>query len=285
MKLKQLHLQNYCGYRDTTYDFNTPQGVKPLVVFHGPNGCGKSTALQAIRSLACPWQYVGRKNDMLFRKITYHDDYDPTYAKFQTSPHPMRISGIFTEEGKDYEVVISSDGVEKNDLPRDRQFEYALWIDADHPMEMIRFQTDQEVMEQFLDMAHTVYGYPSSLKNEVEEYDSERQKYVTFLTDFIITKMSKMTREETRVHFKNMSAGEKKIATLIRMLCNPTNQNRYSIYLIDNCMMHIHWERHIRTVEKLQYSFPQKQFIMTTHSGTLIKALESSCTYDIRDYT
>ena len=42
IKLKSIHVKNYCGYRDTTFDFTYPHGdIKQLSCFYGPNGCGK----------------------------------------------------------------------------------------------------------------------------------------------------------------------------------------------------------------------------------------------------
>jgi predicted ATP-binding protein involved in virulence len=81
-----------------------------------------------------------------------------------------------------------------------------------------------------------------------------------------------------------MSAGEKKIATLIAGLCDPNYIDDTNIIIVDNVAMHIYFKRHVRMVEKLLELFSDKQFFLATHSGVLIDALDSGSLYDLEDY-
>ena len=96
--LKNLSLRNYCGYRSLDLDFLENNQVKNLSLFYGPNGTGKTTILTIIKSLAFPWQYVGRENDLIFRKMTFHKDYNPLMAAFVENKG-MRAEATFLVGG------------------------------------------------------------------------------------------------------------------------------------------------------------------------------------------
>ena len=67
-----------------------------------------------------------------------------------------------------------------------------------------------------------------------------------------------------------MSDGEKKIATLLRDLCNPIYIDDIDIILIDNAEQHIYKDRHYMLYDQLLEKFPTKQILMTTHSAVLV---------------
>jgi len=261
-KLKQLYLKNYCGYRETTFDFTRDDGsLKNIAVFCGSNGCGKSTLLDAINIIASASRYVTKDTSKLFRKITFHPDYDPTYAGFQTSSDPMQIIGIFSCSGEDKTVIIETDKVVRNDLsPKHNSYSYL--INADKESERRKFQLHSEMKDTFLELANTIYGYKVFMAQEnVDLYGSGE----SFYTNFIIEK-----ENGVKVHFKRMSDGESKIAKLISSLCNPLYMNGTDIITIDNIVMHIYKNRHAKTVKKILEMFPEKQFFITTHSPILV---------------
>ena len=92
------------------------------------------------------------------------------------------------------------------------------------------------------------------------------KRKVVFYQDFILDK------GDVKVHFKSMSDGERKIATLLRSLCDPAQMDRSDIVLIDNLEMHVFVARHAKMVKKLLEVFPTKQFIVTSHSAVLVGA-------------
>lgn len=294
LKIKKLSLKNYAGYRSTDFDFVKSDGTyKSVCCFYGPNGGGKSTALRAIELLGQAKQFAGRDNDLLFRKLTYHPDYDPTLPHFAQYVDEMRIEGVFDSDGTEKKVTVTTNGIEANDL---EGFRNLTWIDADNPMNMKKFQLPSDRADVFLDIAKVVYGYEVSLGKAVETFEkgwdgSEKsydgfatghaKKSIVFYQDFIIEKGS------DSIHFKSMSDGERKIATLLRSLCDPNLVDNRNIILIDNIEMHIYWERHARLIDKLVEIFPDKQIICTTHSGTLLQHVfrkyGAECLFDV-DY-
>ncbi|MFA5600884.1 MAG: AAA family ATPase [Phenylobacterium sp.] len=255
IKLKQLVLQNYCGYKNSTFNF-----TDSFNIFFGPNGCGKSNLLEAIRLLSLGHRIQTRDNEIYFRKLIYHEDYNPSYIAFEKSSREMLVNGIFLTDDGLKEVAITNQGVVKNEIPR-AFYGTAYHIDADHPVNLNKFQLHAEMADVFLDMARIAYGFDCELQNDVEDLQGNGER---FFTDFVIHKYG------TKVHFKRFSAGEKKIATLLKDICNPLYINNIDIIVVDNVEMHIYFKRHAQVFDKLLKTFPSKQFFFTTHSGTLL---------------
>lgn len=295
--VNDLELINYRGYQHGVFDFTNGKGtVNPISVFYGPNGCGKSTCLEALNMLGNSQMFFGRDNDLQFRKMIYHPDYDPSLPHFIKHKLDMTLRATFCdEEGNPFLAEISSNGVGEGkkidgiinmEIPgRD----VVGWIDADHAMNMNKFQIPSDRISQFLRMAKIVYGYPCDIDAKVvttlggtstsNTATQSKARSITYFQDFIIDK------GDTRVHFKSMSAGEKKIATLLRNLCNPLVVDKPGVILIDNVEMHIYFKRHAKVIDQLLLEFPEKQFIVTTHSQLVIehvgKTYGSRCLFDI----
>lgn len=336
LRIKQIRFVNYCGYKDTTFSFFRNGKWIPMAVFFGPNGCGKSTCLNAIRFLLSAKEYKGRDLDLVLRSLVYNQEYNPDIAAFCVPDEEMQLEGIFDENGKekiislkakyweetiegqseqdrpsqsdyplDYGKIVNikndgdieqshihrwiitffKGGFERNDL-EDREKKSVLFVDADNMMNMNKFQVPESRIDKFINLAESVYGYKCGVGARVMSGSGDKE--MGFYSDLILEK----GQGKTKVHFKRMSAGEKKIATMLRTLCNPNEIDEPNIILIDNIEMHIYMKRHGRLVEKLIEHFPDKQFIVTTHSGTLIQHVmernadknEPSWLFDIERY-
>lgn len=268
--LKSIDFINFCGYKELKLNFFKQDKPIPLCVFFGPNGTGKSTVLSGIRMISNPYQFYGRENDLYFRKMIFHEDYDPTYSGFVNSTREIKLIGTFiNKENKEYKVELDKNGLVHSDLPRynSDQEGWSVFTDADHPMNMNKFQLRKEAANKFLEIASYVYGLPITLSKEITTFDLNDS--ASFYQDLIIQK------KEVKVHFKRMSDGEKKIATLLRHICNESFMNSSNIYLIDNAEMHIYFKRHPGLVKRLISVFPDKQFITTSHSATFINAVNT----------
>jgi len=294
MKFKRIELENVCGYRKAIFELDPN-----LNMFFGPNGCGKSNILYIANILCSPKRFIGRDMSMYFRKMMFHKDYNPGYqdSYFTTFEHIMKMKGVFEDnKGKEYIVELEADpeniskmedvsddpdklaqyeglikkvGVVRNDLPEDK-LEYAFLSDADNPSNLSKFQIEESAAEKFLDIAEAVYGYKCALDKKVREKDSQRKEYIWFYTDFIVEKDDDGEGyPNVRVHYRRMSDGERKIATLIKQLCSPLHTDR-DIYLVDNIEMHVYMQRHTKLVDKLLEHFPDKQYLATTHSAILV---------------
>ncbi len=294
IKLKRIQLKDYCGYRDAEFDFTSSGKLKSLVCFFGENGSGKSMLLGAINILSSAHRFYGRNNELFFRKFTYSPDYDPIktnyeieYAnnsvwatenfkdKIAESTNHMEMVGIFDTDDGDKKVVITEKGIQENELPKDR-LSYGYFIDGDHPMNTQMFQLHTDMDELFVDMAKDIFGLECYLDKKVNDLDGTGD---TFYTDFVIIK-----HDGTKVHYKNMSAGERKIATVLRSLCNPIYIKDLYILMIDNICMHVYKDRHAVMVNKLITSFPDKQFFITTHSPILVGVNDPVYGIDIKPY-
>lgn len=309
VKLKKMRLKNYCGYRDSEFDFTNDKGeVKNFAVLYGANGCGKSTLLNAVRILSNASLYRSDENrdqSLYFNKMVFSQNYEPTSQKYKEKlaimmkkikekdpnnllyanlketegfgdSNKMEIEGIFATDDGDKTVIMGNEGVVKNDFG-DEVREYSYFIDADHPMEMNKFQLqNSELADVFLELAKIVYGYPCFFDKSTTVGKDE------FFTDFCIEKWG------TTVHHKSMSDGEKKICSLLKSLSEPDHIYKKDIILIDNVEMHIYFKRHAKMFDALMQIFPDYQFITTTHSGTLIDHIndkyQGEFLYDLETY-
>lgn len=270
ISLKHLKLENYCGYPSIDLSFIKDNKPINFNLFYGENGIGKSSILEAIYILSVASRLSTRDNSLLFRKLIRHNDYNPVEAGFKPAERTMSVKGVFDDSGEEkiVEIAMGADietpsGVIRNDFSNDLQ-EFVFNTDADNPMSMNKFQINKKYEDLFLDIARTVYGYECFLSSPV----SDRGE--VYYTDFVIYK----DYVDTKVHFRRMSAGERKIATLLADICNPDALEQYDIILIDNFSMHIYWKRHEALVDKFMEVFKNKQIFTTDHSGVLINYLK-----------
>lgn len=289
IKLKRLQLVNYCGYRTFDLDMTDGDGIKKWTMLYGPNGVGKSNFLEAVRLLSYPTTIRGRPDlTLFFRRLTYHPDYQPGLEGFDKSKTEMSMLATFATPEGDKEVEIKNDwtlrgsGLTKDEIGSIKPL--TMYLDADNPMNMQKFQLKAQYKEQFLDFARAVYGFdchiPDAKTNMHKELDPITGEWTTFYLDFVITKFG-----NTKVHFKRMSAGEKKIATMLRTLFNQAFDNENAgILLIDNIEMHIYFKRHMLLIKKLEEHFPDRQIIATTHSPIIIEEMEDKYLCDLETF-
>jgi AAA15 family ATPase/GTPase len=283
-KISKLKLINFCGFRNFEID------LLDWAVLYGPNGSFKSSLLHAIRLLSAPWNLESRKDDKLFfRKLTYHPDYNPNYEGFDKRRTNLYMEATFENGSEEKKVIIennwdvNSSGVTLNELQSEGASSICFYVDADNQINTQKFQLISDFKKEFIDFAEAVYGFKCEFPEDrrVEEYDSNSESYIVFYTDFVMTKYN-----GTRVHYKRMSAGEKKIATMLTELFNNIykRKNNIGIILVDNISMHIYYKRHMKLIEKLRQYFSDKQFIATTHSPVVIEGVEEKYLVDMEKF-
>ena len=271
--LAGIKLKDYCGFRNTALNFlNENDKPRKITVIYGPNGVGKSSLIKSIQLVSNPFLYQYKNTAEQFQKLVYNNNYSPGYMSVfleagGVSPYHMQVQAAF-EDGTDlFKIVtLEQQGLIECDLEKKNKG-YAYSIDADNPMNLSKFQLADTYKDIFLDMANTVYGFDCKLEESIEdsiEDESGIKQLVEIYTDFTINKNG------TTVHFKSMSAGEKKVAKLLSALCNPDYIDNLDIVLIDNVELHVYYKRHADMIDKIIEHFPNKQFIVTSHSETLI---------------
>ena len=81
-----------------------------------------------------------------------------------------------------------------------------------------------------------------------------------------------------------MSAGEKKVSTLLRSLCDPSYMDHLDVVLIDSIENEIYFERHPLLINKLLEVFPTKQFLAVTHSSDIKNAISEKYHFNLNKY-
>jgi len=298
--LTKLHLENYCGYTHSTFNFKKPDGSPyKFICLFGPNGCGKSSMLHAISLLTA--NQSGRSKDNIkrsLRKYVKNKDYNPTYEKisghiykndyiseYKDNSPEMIIEGTYEMNGNSYVVRLTQDGFDRNDLaPKDNgpgpwgddhlyyRQRIAHWCTADNDLSMSKFQLRQEQIDKFEKITSTIMRFPTKCLTPFGIVPMDKG----YLTDFTLLKRGDI------IHYKRMSAGEQKISTAFAQLLNliydlenpesgdPILKGWPRLLLIDNVEMHIYYDRHVDMIQCLITSFPSQQIFTTTHSGVLI---------------
>lgn len=81
-------------------------------------------------------------------------------------------------------------------------------------------------------------------------------------------------RKSQRMHVEELSSGEKQIITLMAYLAFKVDGRRQRIYIVDEpeVSLHITWQE--RFVDALLEACPDGQFILATHSPSIIARKE-----------
>lgn len=314
--LKRLRLKNFCNYEDHTFDFMRKDGTPyPFICFFGPNGVGKTTLLEAISLLSM--NRFGRGMDRIRQsllKYVHNENYDPSYnrigaAEDVVSPGEpqMLIEGTYHMDNREYVIQMNEHGWIRNDFvplpeiesPNLEDYsqsaksgpwgeEYLRYlqrithfVSSDSDLSLNKFQLISHYMEPFEKIITEIMRWPTKclVPPELAGMRAENKMYCT---DFVIQKTKKHSGKIINVHFKRMSAGERKIAksfsdllNLMFTLANPGDGIGMPFWprllLIDNVEMHAYFDRHVRLVDSLKQIFAKHQIFSTTHSGVLIK--------------
>ena len=293
IKLKYIKLINYCGYRKFELDLSDGNSVKKWQIIFGNNGSGKSNLIRAINFLSSSRKFAGRSNALILRKMKYNKNYISGTEPLLEKVNDLYMEAVFITDDGEKRIIIEDkiqgqltsanrnnknniSGITLNELSPDL-LSVALFIDADHPMNMNKFQLPVHLKEPFIDFAESVYGYECSLPEPSIVVDKGQEYY----KDFILYKYptGEIGNKDfmTMVHFGRFSDGEKKIAALLVSLFENAYQkdgDNNSIIIIDNIDQHIYFKRHMLLINKMDEFFPNHQIIATTHSSVIVDKME-----------
>lgn len=313
--LKQLKLVNFCGYENCTFNFLKEDGTPyKFICFFGPNGVGKSTLLEAIMLLTM--NRFGRGMDRIKQsllKYIHNENYDPAYNQIGAAEDGapianMLVEGTYVLNDKEYIIQLTETGWVRNDFSPVPNIddptieEMSKWartgpwgedhlkftqrishlVSSDNDLSLNKFQLVKPHVPDFEAIMTEIMRWPTKCIMP-PDVRGMRQNSKEYSTDFVIKKTKRLTGKEVQVHFKRMSAGERKIAksfsdllNLKHTLANPSPGDLAlpgwpRILLIDNVEMHAYYDRHVRLVTALRQIFGSHQIFATTHSGVLIK--------------
>lgn len=150
-------------------------------------------------------------------------------------------------------------------------------------------ETDAEIIKAFDEY--------NSNKFKDEQLETVRQAIYAFMPDFKNLQISRKPRlamiidkNDKTLNVNQLSQGEKSLMALVGdiarrlAMMNPKLDNPLhgkGIILIDEIDMHLHpqWQRSI--IQRLQTTFPNCQFILTTHSPLVISDTQNILVYDL----
>ena len=293
--LTKLKLQNFCNYESYTFDLKQQNGSPyRYVCLYGPNGFGKTSLLEAISLLTANQtqrdqesvkrslrKYVRNKDYNLYEKISGYKYSDELITDYKDNLQDMVIEGTYELDEKEYVVTLTQNGFVRNDFNPgpwgDKHLLYrqriSHFITSDNDLALSKFQLRSSQIKTFEEIISTVMRFKAECipPSGVHLMDHD------YCTDFVIHK------KDHKIHYKRMSAGEKKIAKSFSQLLNlvydlehPNRgeivlKNYPRILLLDNIEMHIYYDRHVAMVDCIKKYFPTQQIFATTHSSVLIE--------------
>jgi len=280
-RLHSLTLKNFMSYKHFHIEF----GDNPIHGLFGPNGCGKSTMLEAIR--------------LLFSKFGGFDcsRLKQNLSKYVSngSGETFEIIGEFISDDQQYSVRFGNDpGLwEWKEVPE--LGNVLTWLVHGHPkmvrrtlveqcymstydQQLHQFQIEKSRWERFKPLFEAVTGYsvrPVESTNEFisnDMYSDSEKIHLEVMKKYIfgieIMKPSGPIREY------QCSDGEKKVLKHFTTIFNKPDNEIPSIILIDNIELHIARDRQLPLLRALENCFPNSQIIFTTHGDSII------CHYD-----
>lgn len=328
IKIKNLHLENFRGFIDTSIDFG-----KKITCIAGVNGAGKSSCLEALskslhallRPVLNPkFEGVGfqdiKESDInvnsekKYSSISLSFDCNNTnYSQkidsdreitknFKSSIIASKIKNDFTvvayytinRSDLDIDVSVESErdlsekteSVEGALAPVIHYKDFFRWFrdreDRENQEIVSRFKK-QETLAAYEDHAlKAVRKSISALLPNVSQMTVDRKKLVLFIN-----------KGDSVLDFSTLSDGEKGIITLFGdiarrlAIANETLENPLEgngIILIDEIELHLHpsWQR--KVCKALKETFPNCQFIITTHSPQVLGELKTEEIWLLNDF-
>lgn len=267
MRVKSLKLKDFKGYANASIEF------RDFSILIGPNGIGKTTALEAVNLLASSLDF---RTEIESVPSFGHEgsDWVPTVSAQQrleqflkrnirNGKKAFRLEGVFEHAGRDYKVVLTEKGFETNELLGQPFWNSNLVLFAKFDLEMSKFLLPEKAWPAFKLAFENITGYQVSDPIVFDEGGFER-----IVDGFTLHKPN------GKIPFKFCSAGEKKIARALSNIVLIDEEKKPHIVLVDNIEMHVHYKRHLGLMGELRRLFTGMQVISTTHSTVVMEKHE-----------
>jgi energy-coupling factor transporter ATP-binding protein EcfA2 len=279
VKIKSIRFQNYKAFDDVTFDFwdEDLKDCKPFICFHGPNGCGKTTILEAIALIFS--RLEGRDIDhlraLLGRSVRHIDGVQR--AIYNKKDDFLLTAHLNTSLGN-YEVQINKTGFIKDHPEEIKDIIGRLCFYARFDQELHQFQLNRKSWKFFRDLFESVTGFKIKEQKGVfsDSADPVQSEMLRkYILGFLVYKPDEI------ISHKECSAGERKIIKSFSTLLN--KEYMPEVVCIDNAEMHVESGRHINLMESMKRCFPKSQIFTSTHSYQISKNFGTkNQLYDLR---
>jgi energy-coupling factor transporter ATP-binding protein EcfA2 len=301
IRIKSIRLENFQVFEDHIFDFSTANGCKQFICFFGPNGCGKTTILQAIENIMASYEgYKPERLRALLGSSVRHID-GSTTAMYGENGNFLIAAQFETSIGN-YEIRLNKNGFIResldgptNHLQQKQDKDGKYYILYDHPQlikgiirrlvfaarfdqELHQFQLPRDKWVIFKDLFESVTGFEIREKLDIFSA-SDDPVQAKLLKEYILG--FEVIKPHEIISHKECSAGERKIiksfSTLLSKDYNP------QIILIDNIAMHVESGRHLNLIDSIKRCFPNSQIFSTTHSYQISRHFgDKTQLYDLR---
>lgn len=309
IRLERLHLENYRGFTNSIISFG-----EHLTCIAGVNGAGKSSVLRALSKVleslytSFPEEPFLRPSD--FNKKVKNGEMKiavdflldkKTYTRELTSKGVLFLEDeSFSEYRKTHDFIVSYYSVNRSELDVDVSTDKEKDLSAKneamtnafnsvtHYKEFFQWFRDREDRENAIKLEKYENGDTKKIFED-HELKAVRNAISVLTPEFSKMKIDSnrqsiiITKKDATMDFSTLSDGEKGIITLFgdiarrlaianEKLENPLKGN--GIILIDEIDLHLHpsWQR--KVCSSLVKTFPNCQFVITTHSPQILGELQ-----------
>ena len=319
IKIRSLHLKNYRGFTDTIIEFGDH-----VTCIAGINGAGKSSALCALSKILESLYVSFPKEEFIKPTDINKNAKDKTAkavlnflvnkknTTHQLSSNDVLIpeNEVFSKYIKSHDVVISYYSVNRSDLDVDVSVDQEkdlsdkkeamtnAFNSVTHYKEFFQWFRDREDRENAIKLEKYENGDTKTIFEDIE-LKAVRNAISVLTPDFSKMKIDKnrqsvlITKGNASIDFSTLSDGEKGVITLFGdiarrlAIANETLENPLEgngIILIDEIDLHLHpsWQRKI--CHALVKTFPNCQFVITTHSPQILGELKTDEIWLLNDF-
>ena len=319
IKIRSLHLENYRGFTDTTIEFGDH-----ITCIAGINGAGKSSVLCALSKILESLYVSFPKEEFIKPTDINKNAKDKTAkavlnflvnkknTTHQLSSNDVLIpeNEVFSKYIKSHDVVISYYSVNRSELDVDVSVDQEkdlsdkkeamtnAFNSVTHYKEFFQWFRDREDRENAIKLEKYENGDTKTIFEDIE-LKAVRNAISVLTPDFSKMKIDKnrqsvlITKGNTSIDFSTLSDGEKGVITLFGdiarrlAIANETLENPLEgngIILIDEIDLHLHpsWQRKI--CHALVKTFPNCQFVITTHSPQILGELKTNEIWLLNDF-
>lgn len=290
MKINNLHITNVGNISDLNLNFNSTMNV-----ICGTNGIGKTTILNSISACFSGQgtnlkKKYGSKKGYIELFLKHHKGVSTELYKDIDAVEPLEAYDIGTMEMTLYKQIINF-SIERSIMYKElttlSKFPSRDYIRS---IDITKYGLTNAQLKNWLVNRYMASGHWQDLEYyEKENYSLMKNVFSIINTDIKFKKADTKTFEilltdnGNEVYFEFESAGYKAIVFILLGIISEIEFRGYKkpaaefngVILIDEIDMHLHpaWQREV--VRSLKETFPCAQFIITTHSPSVLQDLDN----------